>query len=554
MNLVKFHLRILLVFFLSHCFFFVDTITRDQFIKDNNEFIVFGGKIFALGFFSPVALGIDMLASEPWVECLNCVYTSCKSPDDPGVGDYSFEMNLVGFAQIFLYKDLAPLWQSGTWTGHSWSGIPEMMTKNFLFNDFFVSTGDEVSFSSDVRNTSFISRRSFRVHMFPRIRTQVTGSTVYKRWNRGCVRKHDISLCGNGEGFVKFQHVKVSDTSAAHVDMSMGPAHRTPRVRIQLQHLCSRPLGRGSSTLCHSQRTRGARVRPACSAAREGLRSSRVNSPRGLARHHGPIQVQLAPKALHNRPRGPVRAARPVAPVGLSEQHRAARPAAPMSLSESHLMQDPWGPTKVHSAAPIQDPRGLSDFPSSMAIQAHSLGNLHPFDHGIQGKEYAFISFSIQGDPHLFHMERSSSKKEGIIDSILLPSLDRLGQSWPSVIDREIGCLTWHGDLLGARTYTNTGQDLYIRVDENELARYTKKSLPQNKEVLAFVVVSSAVAFLILVAFFHCLVRRRRRGLFRPGPKRPAFIEKKVHKGDEISSSEGTNSVNGATVTMIQAR
>ena len=28
-----------------------------------------------------------------------------------------------------------------------------------------------------------------------------------------------------------------------------------------------------------------------------------------------------------------------------------------------------------------------------------------------------------------------------------------------------IGCLTWQGDLVDARTYADLGQDLYIRVD-----------------------------------------------------------------------------------------
>ncbi|KAK8489525.1 hypothetical protein V6N11_066313 [Hibiscus sabdariffa] len=258
MNPVKFHLRILLVFFLSHCSFSADTITRDHFIQDNNdEVMVSGGKTFALGFFSPGSstnryvgiwyhqipektivwvanrdkpikdksgiLSIDTRGNlalfqrnqtlpvwstnmsttgtgdssiatildsgnlvllqndarrtvlwqsfdhptNTWLSLqslglnvrtgLNLVFTSWKSPDDPGVGEYSFEMNPAGFPQIFLYKGSAPLWRSGTWTGHSWSGIPEM-TKNILFNDSFVYTDDELTFSSNVRNASFISR------------------------------------------------------------------------------------------------------------------------------------------------------------------------------------------------------------------------------------------------------------------------------------------------------------------------------------------------------------------------------------------------------------
>jgi hypothetical protein len=31
------------------------------------------------------------------------------------------------------------------------------------------------------------------------------------------------------------------------------------------------------------------------------------------------------------------------------------------------------------------------------------------------------------------------------------------------------GCVTWHGDMNDTRTYTQVGQDLYIRVDKHEL-------------------------------------------------------------------------------------
>ncbi|KAL4369755.1 hypothetical protein GQ457_05G029780 [Hibiscus cannabinus] len=470
MKPVKFHLRILLVFFLSQCSFSADTITRDQSIKDNNDdVIVSSGKIFALGFFSPGSstnryVGIwyhqilektivwvanrdkpikdksgilsidgggnlalfqrnqtfpvwstnmsiedtgDSIATildsgnlvllendarrtvlwqsfdhptNTWLSLqslglnvrtgLNLVFTSWKSPDDPGVGDYSFEMNPAGFPQIFLYKGSAPLWRSGTWTGHSWSGIPEM-TKNILFNDSFVYTDDEVTFLSNVRNASFISRTvtnetgilqrltwnneeqswivfsstpkescdfygycgpngycnpdlsgRFECRCFPGFEPKSPEAWTIRDGTGGCVRKRGISLCGNGEGFAKFKHVKVPDTSAAHVDMTMG-------------------------------------------------------------------LKQCKEKCLRN--------------------------CTCMAYASAY-----------------------------------------------------------------------------------------------SEIGRGTGCLTWHGDLFDARAYTNTGQDLYIRVDKNELARYTKKSLLQKKGVIAFVIVSSAVVFLILVAVFYCLVRRRR--------------------------------------------
>ncbi|KAK8972371.1 hypothetical protein V6N11_034264 [Hibiscus sabdariffa] len=54
MNSVKWLIRILLIFFLSHFSISADTISLDHFIQDNNnEVIVSAGNIFELGFFSP---------------------------------------------------------------------------------------------------------------------------------------------------------------------------------------------------------------------------------------------------------------------------------------------------------------------------------------------------------------------------------------------------------------------------------------------------------------------------------------------------------------------
>ncbi|GMN49714.1 hypothetical protein TIFTF001_018881 [Ficus carica] len=37
-----------------------------------------------------------------------------------------------------------------------------------------------------------------------------------------------------------------------------------------------------------------------------------------------------------------------------------------------------------------------------------------------------------------------------------------------------VGCLSWHGDLVDIKTYTDTGMDLYIRVDETTLVKVRK--------------------------------------------------------------------------------
>ncbi|KAK8490178.1 hypothetical protein V6N12_073037 [Hibiscus sabdariffa] len=257
MNSVKWLIRILLVFYLSHFCFPADIISLHHFIQDNNhEVIVSSGNTFALGFFSPGSsrnryvgiwyhqipektvvwvanrdnpikdtsgiLRIDSRGNlvlfqenqtlpvwstnisiagtrnsvaqildsgnlvliqndtrkallwqsfghptNTWLSFmklgfnlktgLNQVYTSWKSPDDPGVGNYSFKMIQGVSPQMVLYKGSGPLWRSGTWTGKRWSGIPEM-TQNFIFRDSFVNTADELSFSSDAKNASIITR------------------------------------------------------------------------------------------------------------------------------------------------------------------------------------------------------------------------------------------------------------------------------------------------------------------------------------------------------------------------------------------------------------
>ncbi|PPS15825.1 hypothetical protein GOBAR_AA04747 [Gossypium barbadense] len=430
MNPVLWLLKILLIFFLSHLSFSSDTITQHHFIKDNDEVMVSSGNIFALGFFSPgsssnryvgiwyyqhpektvvwvanrenpindtsgvfsidrrgnlvlfqtnqtlpvwstnislagtsnciaqvldsgnlVLIRNDTTKAVLWQSFdhptnnwlsfqkiglnlrtgLNLIYTSWKSTDDPGVGNYSFRMNPNGSPQMFLYKGSTPWWRSGPWTGQRWSGIPQM-TQNFIFKDTFVNTGYEVSFSSDVRNSSIISRTL----------AKETGVLQRESWNNEAQRwivfySAPTELCDfyghcgpNGycnpylAGFVKFPHAKVPDTSAAVVNMSIG-------------------------------------------------------------------LKQCKEKCLRN-----------------------------------------------------------------CSCMAYASAN--------------------------------------------------------SETGRGIGCLTWHGDLMDARKYTYTGQDLYIRVDKNEIARYTKKGLLHNRGVLAIIIVSLPVVFLILMALSRCFLRRQRRG------------------------------------------
>nr|POE84810.1 g-type lectin s-receptor-like serine/threonine-protein kinase [Quercus suber] len=75
-----------------------------------------------------------------------------------------------------------------------------------------------------------------------------------------------------------------------------------------------------------------------------------------------------------------------------------------------------------------------------------------------------------------------------------------------------IGCLTWHGNLVDTRTYSDTGQDLYIRVDSVVLAQYAQKNgLTRKKRMLTILGVFVAVMFLLMVLVVYWLVRRKKK-------------------------------------------
>ena len=74
---------------------------------------------------------------------LNWFLTSWKSKDDPGIGDYSYQMVPTGYPQACLYMGRILLWRAGSWTGLRWSGIPKMISN--YFNVSSVNNQDETT-------------------------------------------------------------------------------------------------------------------------------------------------------------------------------------------------------------------------------------------------------------------------------------------------------------------------------------------------------------------------------------------------------------------------
>ena len=199
----------------------------------------------------------------------NWFLTSWKSLDDPGTGNCTYRIDPSGFPQLFLYKGQAPWWRGGSWIGHRWSGVPEM-TPHFIFNVSFVNNQDELSIMYGITNDSIFSRMvidesgiverstwhdpvhqwnkfwsapveqcdfygkcgpnsncdpynadQFECTCLPGFEPKSLHDWYLRDGSSGCVRKKEVSMCQNGEGFVKVPLVKAPNSSTARVNMSL---------------------------------------------------------------------------------------------------------------------------------------------------------------------------------------------------------------------------------------------------------------------------------------------------------------------------------------------
>ncbi|KAL5579218.1 hypothetical protein UlMin_011660 [Ulmus minor] len=195
--------------------------------------------------------------------------TSWKSKDDPGTGDCWYGIDPTGYPQVIVNKSQATWWRGGPWTGRGWSGVPEL-SNNFIFNVSFVNNQDELSITFGSVNDSIYSTLSvdescmvqrstwndedrrwvnfwsapsewcdyygqcgpngncdptkdkiFACECFPGFEPKSPGNWYLRDGSAGCVRKQGVGTCGNGEGFVKMERMKVADTRNARANMSL---------------------------------------------------------------------------------------------------------------------------------------------------------------------------------------------------------------------------------------------------------------------------------------------------------------------------------------------
>ncbi|KAL6282171.1 hypothetical protein ACE6H2_013100 [Prunus campanulata] len=206
---------------------------------------------------------------------LNRFLTSWKSQDDPGTGNYTFGVDSSSLPQLIIYKDGVPLWRQGSWLGQRWGGFADDSAFLGIFNYSFENNPDETSITYTPTNDPIFSlsrtmlRESgiivsmlwndrqnqwltilsgrdgeqcekygncgpngncdpshsghFQCGCLPGFETKSDSEQEWRNFNGsgGCVRKRGTSTCGNGEGFVKVERVKLPDSSSARVNRSL---------------------------------------------------------------------------------------------------------------------------------------------------------------------------------------------------------------------------------------------------------------------------------------------------------------------------------------------
>ncbi|PWA97410.1 EGF-like domain-containing protein [Artemisia annua] len=73
------------------------------------------------------------------------------------------------------------------------------------------------------------------------------------------------------------------------------------------------------------------------------------------------------------------------------------------------------------------------------------------------------------------------------------------------------GCITWYGDMIDTRTFSDGGQSLYIRVDATELANSLSNKPKSSHKNLYMVIGMPMIAVGILSCFFFfCCIRKKK--------------------------------------------
>ncbi|KAJ4836175.1 hypothetical protein Tsubulata_004994 [Turnera subulata] len=198
---------------------------------------------------------------------LNRRITSWRSPDDPAPGDFTWGTELEGNPELVMRKGTTKFYRSGPWNGIRFSGSPDIVP-NPVFDYNFVLNEDEAYFISTYKNSSAIIRgvmnqsidsrqhyiwseeaKSWAIfssvprdicdnygtcgayakcifgnmpvcQCLDKFRPRAQDRWSVWDWSKGCVRNKPLD-CQNGDGFNRFERMKLPDPSRCWVNRTM---------------------------------------------------------------------------------------------------------------------------------------------------------------------------------------------------------------------------------------------------------------------------------------------------------------------------------------------
>ncbi|KAK6932449.1 Bulb-type lectin domain [Dillenia turbinata] len=209
---------------------------------------------------SNMKIGLDRKTGQ------NRFLTSWRSGDDPGQGDYMFELDPSGSLQLFLYRGSTKIWRNSPWPwslpilflqGNSvryfcvFSNDPNGVLFSYNLDDSSIATKLVVDDSGSISRYIWNERDNrwnsiwsaprdicdeyrhcgaysicapsgtimFECSCLPGFKPKSPRDWHVRDGSGGCVREQNISLCGNGEGFLKVARTKLPDTSLVGATM-----------------------------------------------------------------------------------------------------------------------------------------------------------------------------------------------------------------------------------------------------------------------------------------------------------------------------------------------
>ncbi|XVF40630.1 hypothetical protein PTKIN_Ptkin01aG0129400 [Pterospermum kingtungense] len=504
MNPVTWLVRIVFIFFLPHFSVSADTITLDHFVKDNGDVIVSSGKIFALGFFSPGSSS-NRYVGIWYYQILPITVVWVANRENP-INDTSGILSIDGRGNLVLFQGnrTLPIWSTNISIRGTWNSVAQLL-----------DSGNLVLLQNDIKRTVLWQSFDYPSNtMLPFMKLGLSFRTGVNRVLTSWKSPDDPGI-GN---------------CSYRIDPSGFP---------QLY------LYKGSVPLWRTGSWTGQRWSGVPEMTKNYIFNvSFVNNGDEVSITYGVTKASIITRMVTNE-------------TGIQERFTWN--------NQAHRWIGFWSAPKEQcdfyghcgrNAYCNPDQPGEFECTCFPGFEPKSPQEWYIRDatRGCVRKRAASTCRNGEGFVKVARVKVPDTSKASVDLGLELKhcaekclrncSCVAYASAYSESNVGGIGCLTWLGDLVDARTYTDAGQDLYIRVDADELARYTKKGVLQKKGVLAVLIVSAAVVFLIIIAFLYWLVRRQKRVRRRQSKNAFSFTTSSSFLGDSLGGKENDESRN----------